>query len=65
MANDQTVYLEQQNVRRGKAGYKNLPPNAKVVKPGEKPVQAAKVISTEADESDETRSERRSRRDRE
>lgn len=49
MANEGKVYFKQQNVRRGVAGYKNLPPNAEVV---DDP-KAAK---------EESRSERRARR---
>jgi hypothetical protein len=31
MANDKTVYLKQQHVTRGTAGYKNIGPNVEVV----------------------------------
>lgn len=54
MANDQKVYLKKQHVTRGKAGYKNLPPNAVVVEdPGRYSRDEAAKSSKKSKESEE------------
>lgn len=54
MANDQKVYLKQQKVRRGVAGYKNLGPNVEVVAdPAEARAQDVKRSHHKSKDTDE------------